>query len=650
MAAPSLRMLSTHANVTEQMSPEWADTVQAKIDELEELRKENIALKKQVEVLKDGQFCIREGFTPNCPIHRSIRLPDIVKKFVDTRLFQRLRNIKQLALCYLVYPGAVHDRFFHSIGTAWLAYSFMKEINVRQPELSITRTDILCVTLAGLLHDLGHPCFSHTFEAFMHLCGDKNWRHEDASITLCDVLFKELKKPLEDEGFTEKDLIFIKELINPPTTELRKAFHDKDTCLAKIWDTLIKGRPVECAWMFEIVSNWRSGIDVDKFDYFRRDAHYLGIHREFEHKRYFDNAKVMCDDKHGGITTISPSDKDKDCLQENMFETRKELHRCAYQHKTVKKLEMHMLDILQALNDEMERNGEKSLFQRATNIAEDPEAYAVLIDSYIHTKIHEASPTIQEAYGKYMVRRELMRMVAICEVIPDEEVPESTLNADTIREEVVAIYNSLKDTVFKDKYSLTNKKYEDVVVTKESLRCEVAKYHYGMKDVDPLACVLFHNKDNSCDFLQNAGRPLQQKLFLFWCPPADWTKDDDQSQMVRRLNYAFQKWFENTSDSTEKLTQQTIGEKMPKKKRKLQIHGSCPVSMDLSSPPASPSASLTSPASQASLTEQMPSSPRDRPSTQRSRYNRSPLLRQCQAGRSLKRSSPDSLDFSTNAE
>eukprot|EP00438_Fugacium_kawagutii_P023968 Skav206658 [mRNA] locus=scaffold1933:592924:593400:+ [translate_table: standard] len=88
-----------------------------------------------------------------------------VKWVIDTVEFQRMRNIKQLGVCGHVYPGscagATHNRFFHSIGTAYLAMTFIQTLRHEQPQLEVTDRDEICVTLAGLCHDLGHPCYSH---------------------------------------------------------------------------------------------------------------------------------------------------------------------------------------------------------------------------------------------------------------------------------------------------------------------------------------------------------------------------------------------------------------------------------------------------------------------------------------------------------
>ena len=64
-----------------------------------------------------------------------------MKTIVDTPLFQRMRHIKQLGLCSLVFPGAKHDRFFHSIGTAYLAYNLMKDL--RAPKLYLLPGELI---------------------------------------------------------------------------------------------------------------------------------------------------------------------------------------------------------------------------------------------------------------------------------------------------------------------------------------------------------------------------------------------------------------------------------------------------------------------------------------------------------------------------
>ncbi|OLP96477.1 Deoxynucleoside triphosphate triphosphohydrolase SAMHD1 [Symbiodinium microadriaticum] len=215
---------------------------------------------------------LQETFYVNDPIHGLICLPGVVKLFVDSMEFQRMRFIKQLGICEWVFPGATHNRFFHSIGTAYLSWEMIRGLQSRQPELQITNRDLTCVTLAGLCHDLGHPCFSHMFEVFMHQLGHDKWSHEQASVVLVKELLRrfwprlsaELGLGSDAEG---DDQQLIQELIDPPKAEMEKLKEGKR--LKEEWGSVLKGRTADKAWIYEIVSNWRTGIDVDKFDYFR---------------------------------------------------------------------------------------------------------------------------------------------------------------------------------------------------------------------------------------------------------------------------------------------------------------------------------------------------------------------------------------------
>ncbi|XP_052400803.1 uncharacterized protein LOC127948409 [Carassius gibelio] len=127
----------------------------------------------------------------NDPIHGQIELHPLLVKIIDTPQFQRLRHIKQLGGTYLVYPGATHTRFEHSLGMAHLAGSLLKvlrekqdqyidkierdikKLGEKQEELKekkeehITEKDMLCVQIAALCYNLGHGPFSHLFEKFI---------------------------------------------------------------------------------------------------------------------------------------------------------------------------------------------------------------------------------------------------------------------------------------------------------------------------------------------------------------------------------------------------------------------------------------------------------------------------------------------------
>ncbi len=90
-------------------------------------------------------------------IHGTIEFSDLEEKIIDSKQFQRLRRIKQMSVTNLVYPGANHTRFEHSIGTAHLSSLIAKRLDFDEEE-------IRKIKLYGLLHDIGHTPFSHEGE------------------------------------------------------------------------------------------------------------------------------------------------------------------------------------------------------------------------------------------------------------------------------------------------------------------------------------------------------------------------------------------------------------------------------------------------------------------------------------------------------
>ena len=99
----------------------------------------------------------------NDPIYGFIKLEHgIITKLIDHHYFQRLRNISQLGLSYLVYPGAHHTRFHHAIGCLFLINNAI--IHLREKGHIITEEEEEALKIAILLHDIGHGPFSHALE------------------------------------------------------------------------------------------------------------------------------------------------------------------------------------------------------------------------------------------------------------------------------------------------------------------------------------------------------------------------------------------------------------------------------------------------------------------------------------------------------
>ena len=136
------------------------------------------------------------------PIHGFVKLSRWEQEIVDHRVFQRLRHVRQLALTEMIYPGACHRRFEHSLGVMQVATLMFDQL---RPQLEadgskqkFARDDLdrarVVVRLAALLHDLGHCPFSHAGEEVMPMdpTKGKKFKHEDYSTALIQGFLRDV--------------------------------------------------------------------------------------------------------------------------------------------------------------------------------------------------------------------------------------------------------------------------------------------------------------------------------------------------------------------------------------------------------------------------------------------------------------------------
>lgn len=256
-------------------------------------------------------------------VYGNIYLDPLSLKFVDTEQFQRLRDLKQLGLTYMVYPGAVHSRFEHSLGVFSLAGEAVHRIKAQQgSELDIDNLDIQTVKLAGLLHDVGHGPFSHMFERefLRQIPHGIKWCHEDMSVRMIDHIVDFHHIDIDAECLKKA-----KEMVIASTEHVsHKSVNEKH-------------------FLYDIVANGRNGIDVDKFDYIVRDSRACGLGCSFQIERLMDSMRVMGDE-------ICYRDKDYLTIYK-LFSSRADLHRTVYTHAKVKAIEMMFVESLIKADD-----------------------------------------------------------------------------------------------------------------------------------------------------------------------------------------------------------------------------------------------------------------------------------------------------------
>ncbi|OMO52792.1 hypothetical protein COLO4_36968 [Corchorus olitorius] len=253
-------------------------------------------------------------------VHGNIHLEPFFLKFLDT---EQLRDLKQLGLTHMVYPGAVHSRFEHSLGVYWLASEAVHTLKAHQgSELDIERNDIKTVKLAGLLHDVGHGPFSHMFErGFLpRVLQGSTWSHEEMSVKMIDYIV--------DAHHIDIDPSMLK--------------NAKDMVLASSENASKKS---EKKFLYDIVANGRNGIDVDKFDYIVRDSRACGLGCNFQFQRLMETMRVIDDEicyRANDYLTIH-----------KLFASRADMHRTVYTHAKVKAMELMVVDALTLANDEL---------------------------------------------------------------------------------------------------------------------------------------------------------------------------------------------------------------------------------------------------------------------------------------------------------
>jgi HD superfamily phosphohydrolase len=101
------------------------------------------------------------------PVHKWIPFSEGEKRIINSKPFQRLSRIRQLGMTYLVYPGANHTRYSHSIGAMHLAGKYAMVLSEQNP-VSFTPRWVTLVRVAALLHDIAHGPFSHVWDFYVY--------------------------------------------------------------------------------------------------------------------------------------------------------------------------------------------------------------------------------------------------------------------------------------------------------------------------------------------------------------------------------------------------------------------------------------------------------------------------------------------------
>ncbi len=242
----------------------------------------------------------------NDPVYGFVTIPDeLIFDLIESKEFQRLRRIKQLGLTHLVYPGALHTRFQHSLGAMHLMTRAINELRLKGHDIS--EKEALGANIAILLHDIGHGPYSHALEQSI----------------------------VEGVNHEKISSVFI--------NRLNKRFgNNLDTALS------IFNNKHKKEYLHKLVSGQ---FDMDRLDYLKRDSYFTGVHegtvnyeRLLSMLNVVDN-KLVIDYK--GIYSV-----------EKFITARRLMYWQVYLHKTVLVAEYTIVNILKRAKY-LSLNGEK---------------------------------------------------------------------------------------------------------------------------------------------------------------------------------------------------------------------------------------------------------------------------------------------------
>ena len=269
-----------------------------------------------------------------CPIHGFIRYSRNERQVIDHSVYQRLRYIRQLGLTELLYPGATHSRFEHSLGVmqvATLAFDRLAARCGERLEATFAAVETTAdrplakarqiLRLAALLHDVGHACFSHAAESLIH---KDIGGHETFARKMLLNEYGEGFGTFLDQLYFDGCAALVARVLHGPSGQLEPqllVLHD-----------IVNGE-----------------IDADRTDYLRRDAHHCGVdYGRFDHLRLLDTLELYED---GGRLEMAIH-RDGIHALEALIIARYQMNTQVYYHRLRRLFDLYLRRYIEALGAE----------------------------------------------------------------------------------------------------------------------------------------------------------------------------------------------------------------------------------------------------------------------------------------------------------
>lgn len=326
-------------------------------------------------------------------VHGFIRFNDLERMLIDSEPFQRLHHIHQLGIAYIVYPGATHTRFEHSLGAMELATRIFERIASKEFSLPDADYWMQIVRLAALCHDLGHLPFSHDAEKeLLGKSGHEEWTLKAIRSDQLKVVWDALQL-----RYSGRDVI---------NDIVKMAIGEKK--LAEMGVRLAFS-PVEGVLSQVVTGDF---FGADRIDYLLRDAQCTGV--SYGLFDYHQLIEMLCVLPYDGHLQLGIEENGIESC-EALLLARHFMHQRVYQYSSVKAYKFHLARFM------------KSFFQ-GSNYLESLDGYLSLSDSEILTALRKAAKD-PHASGHLdadsLLRREKrFKAVAIKEGIGEGELRE----------------------------------------------------------------------------------------------------------------------------------------------------------------------------------------------------------------------------------
>lgn len=299
-------------------------------------------------------------------VHGFIPFDEYEKDLIDTLAFQRLHYIHQLGIAYLVYPGATHTRFEHSLGVMHLATMMFDKI------CKSVRPDVFhfvprkgsseymywrrVLRMAALCHDMGHLPFSHVAEQdLLGIHGHEMWTLKIIDSHVLKPVWDKVKSsPLYLEDLMDRDLVEDIKKIAIGEEKWKKVSKQSMNSWEKIVSGIITG----------------DFFGADRIDYLLRDAKSTGVaYGLFDYHQLIETLRVLPSPDRGGDELLLGIDENGIESCEALLLARHFMHKRIYQYSSVKAYNFHLRRYMKAVYfKEMLENVDDFLDVSDTNI------------------------------------------------------------------------------------------------------------------------------------------------------------------------------------------------------------------------------------------------------------------------------------------